>query len=320
MAKLVVVIVSWNTCELTRNCLRSLFDDLKDVDSEVWVVDNNSSDSSVGMIKQEFPQAILIENKKNVGFARANNQALRKAGGDYYLLLNPDTVIPESSIGALLDFMSSRPEVGAAAPAQRNGDGAVINYSARLPGLKDELRECLRYHFFPINRILKPLFIRGNPIRTFNQPVQADVLSAACLIIRKEAMAKVGYLSEEYFLFSEENDYFTRMKQAGMTSYYLPNIEILHLVGKSREKRGDADSQLNFFRSRLTYFQKFQPDKIFFFKLMYFFFFGWSLVVAALKRTVRAGRDSDSFDAYLKLLGALRGGPKLDIDNLELDT
>jgi GT2 family glycosyltransferase len=307
MAKLVVIIVSWNTRELTHNCLRSLFDDTCGMDIEVWVVDNNSSDDSVSMIKREFPQVKVIENKENAGFARANNQALRQANGEYYLLLNSDTVVPKGSIKALCEFMDSHPDAGAAAPNQRNDEGIIHSLPKRLPSITGELRECLLYHFFPINRILRSLLVRGSGNRKPEEgPARAEILSAACLIIRRNVIEKIGYLAEDYFLFSEENDYFNRMKRAGLTAYFLPHIEIIHLVGKSREKRGNIDSQVNFFRSRLKYFGKFYPNKIIVFKSIYFLFFGWSVMIASLLKGIRGRSEDEYYDTYRALIRVLR--------------
>jgi hypothetical protein len=307
MAKLVTVIVSWNTLELTRNCLRSLFDETCGIDGEVWVVDNNSSDNSVEMIRREFPQVKIIENGENTGFARANNQALRKAAGDYYLLLNSDTIIPKGSISAVIDFMDSHPEAGAAAPNQRNDEGIIHSLPRRLPSLGGEFRECLLYHFFPVNRVLWPFLSNsGGDRKQESGPVRAEILSAACLVIRHSVIEKIGYLAEDYFLFSEENDYFNRMKQAGFVSYFLPHIEIVHLVGKSRQKRGNIDSQVNFFRSRIKYFRKFHADKIVVFKSMYGFFFGWSIAVAGLAKFVKGKKESEYHTTYRALLGVLR--------------
>ena len=144
MAKLVVVIISWNTRDLTRNCLLTLFPELEGTDSEAWVVDNASTDDSVEMIKKEFPSIKLIPNKENVGFARANNQVLREAAGEYYLLLNSDTLIPPGSIRTMVDFLDKNPEAGAVGPRLKNAVGVVERPLKPLPTLNGELRYCLR--------------------------------------------------------------------------------------------------------------------------------------------------------------------------------
>jgi GT2 family glycosyltransferase len=306
MAGLIVVIVSWNTRELTRNCLRSLFDNLSGINNEVWVVDNCSSDGSAEMIRSEFPQIKLIENPENVGFARANNQALRQADGDYYLLLNSDTVVSKGSIMALCDYMDENPAVATVGP--RLTDGHTIQRSAApLPTLSGELKHCLVYHFYPFGRIFEKLFLdRYIDYESADRPIEVEVLSAACLLIRKKVIEEVGLLSEDYFLFSEENDYFTRMRRAGLKSYYLPGIEIIHLIGKSREKRLKIDSEVNFFRSRMLYFRKFHNRDMFLFKAVYYFFFGWSYVLATFSRIIFA--KGEYSEMYNRLWHTLRSG------------
>ncbi|OQX92108.1 MAG: hypothetical protein B6D58_04575 [candidate division Zixibacteria bacterium 4484_95] len=303
MAKLVVIIVSWNTVDLTRDCLRSLYDDLKGIDNEVWVVDNHSSDDSVNMIKSEFPQVKLIENTENVGFAKANNQALREAMGDYYLLLNSDTIIPSGSIRAICDFMENNSQASAAGPKMRDADGVVQLPFRSLPSIGSEIRYCLVYHFFPLSRIFKAWFERKQvKLESLCKPIVVDVLSAACLIIRKDVIDKVGVLAEEYFLFSEENDYFYRMRKAGFKSYFLPDIEIIHLVGRSRRKRNIIDSEVNFVKSRKIYFKKFHRHKLFLFKAIYYFFFSWSCVMAKMSQLLKGKGDNDYFTLYRTLL------------------
>ncbi len=307
MSKLVVVIVSWNTCDLTIDCLRSLFNDLRGIDNEVWVVDNNSSDSSTSMIKQEFPQVNLIENSENVGFARANNQALTKACGDYYLLLNPDTIVPEGLMNALLDFMQSHPEVSAAAPNQRNNEGIIRTLPKKLPSARSELRECLQYHFFPIDHLINFVLSKSPPApNPISKSIKAEILSAACLIIRKEVFEKIGYLAEDYFLFSEENDYFTRMKLSNLESYFLPHIEIIHLVGKSRQKLGNVKSQTNFLCSRIKYYNKFHKNKVFIIKAIYWLFFSWSILMATIIKLIKRQKECKYLDFYKVLMRALK--------------
>ncbi len=299
MARLAVIIISWNTKELTRNCLHSLYEDIKDLDNEVWVVDNDSTDGSVEMIKNEFPQVKLIENNENVGFARANNQALKKAGADYYLLLNSDTVIPKDAILGLYRYLEENQDIDAVGP--RLTDGKNIQHSfTKLPSIFGEMKYCLVYHFFPFGKLFRGWFFKSEEyLKLLDKPLDVELLSAACLLLRRDVIEKVGYLSEDYFLFSEENDYFNRMKRAGKKSVYLPNIEVIHLIGKSREKRIKIDSENNFLRSRLLYFRKFHPGSLFVFRMIYYLFFGWSYIFGLLSKLIKGN------DEYKILYGAL---------------
>ncbi len=304
MSKLIIAIISWNTRELTENCLRSLKGDIEGTDNEIWVVDNNSSDDSVEMIKSEFPKVRLIENMENVGFARANNQVLRAAIGDYYLLLNSDTIVPPGSIKALWRYMDDNPRAAALGPKLKNAEGDVERPLKPLPSLLGELRYCLVNHFYPFGSFFEQRFRSENAFS--EKTARAEVLSAACLIIRKDVIDKVGVLSEEYFLFSEENDYFNRMREHGFYGYYNPDIEIVHLIGKSRGKRGSIDSEKNFLRSRRLYFKKFHGRDIWMFSAIYYFFFSWSYLAALAKRGM--GKKNDYPKLYMELLKTLSGG------------
>ncbi len=311
MPKLIVVIVSWNTADLTRDCLRTLFKEIEAIDHEVWMVDNNSSDDSVAMVQREFPSVKLIINKTNVGFARANNQILNRAKGEYYLLLNTDTIIPEGSLKGLVQFMDEQPLAGAAGPKLKNAHGIVERGLKPFPTMGGEFRYCLASHFFPLNPIFQKLFGGSRKIdENANKPTEAEVLSAACLIVRREVIEKVGVLAEDYFLFSEENDYFYRMRQAGYKGFYLPQIEVIHLIGMSRKKRQAMDSELNFFKSRMLFFMKFHPGWMPLFKINYYFFFAWSYLTAEVVGIFKTAPSDENYALmYRKLLGILwKGG------------
>ena len=308
MPRLIVAIISWNTSKLTRDCLNSLLPELEGLDHEVWVVDNNSSDDSPQVIREQFPHVKLIENGDNVGFARANNQILREAKGDYYLLQNSDTIVPPGSVKALCSFLDEHPEAAAVGPRLHNGQGAVEAPLKPLPTLAGEWRYCLAFHSGPLAPLFQRLMrYRQVDWRDIKEPTPAEVLSAACLLIRREVIEQAGYLPEDYFLFSEENDFFTRMKAVGLQGYYLPDVEMIHLLGMSRKKRGSIDSELNFLRSRLLYFSKFRKGQFGFLKLTYRLFFTAAKLWASLYGAVRPSRRSEAPEMYSRMLGVLKG-------------
>lgn len=308
MARLIVCIVNWNTRELTRNCLRSIYESIGGMECEVWIVDNASSDGSVEMIRNEFPLARLIENTENVGFARANNQVLKTATGDYYLLLNSDTIVPANSIRTLVEFMETTPQCAAVGPSLIYADGTLQPPLKALPSVSGEFKYCLAYHFFPFGKIFKAIFKdRSSTSPKDGGAVRKEILSAACLLIRRSVIERIGFLGEEYFLFSEENDYFTRMRQAGFESYYLPFVDVIHLVGKSRENRNTIDSEANFLKSRLLYFSKFYPRRIGILRLIYSFFLNWSFCAASFSKYVRRAKESEFQSLYARLLEVLHG-------------
>lgn len=308
MPDLEIIVVNWNTLGLTRDCLRSLFAEIdrSGLNCMVWVVDNNSSDGSVEMIRTEFPKVALIENKENVGFSRANNQALRQASAPFQMLLNSDTVVHEGALGRMAAEMTSRPEISAIGPKLVYPDGGVQRSFTKLPSVAGELKYCLAHHFFPFGSLFHRLF--GYSSTGWEAGVgvrEVEVLSAACLLVRKSAFDAVGLLAEDYFLFSEENDLFCRMKRAGLRSAYLPSAVVTHVVGASRRKRGGIDSQLNFLRSRLIYFRRYHPDSVSIVRLIYRFFLGWSLLMARLSALLKGTKESEFVTLYDRLLAVL---------------
>lgn len=221
--RLSVIIVNWNTCNLLRDCLRTLFLDLPD-DWEVIVVDNGSTDASTAMVQSEHPQASLICNVENAGFARANNQGIRRSTGRYVLLLNSDTQIPPGALSRLIDFMDNQLQVGACSPQLRTSGGDSQAYAfGNEPSLGYLLRRGL-------TRLLL-----NRPIHDWDvgHTIDVDWVSGACLLLRQEALAQIGGLDENIFMYFEDVDLCRRIRQQGWRVCYVPDIQITHLGGQS---------------------------------------------------------------------------------------
>ena len=215
---------------------------------EVFVIDNGSTDGSGEAVKKRFPKVTFIQNQKNVGFAMANNQALRLSKGNYLLLLNPDTKMKEGAIERLVSFMESSPEAGVVGAQLLNDDGSKQNSIANFPSLATELlnKSLLRWLF--------PKQFPGKE-RDYSNPVEVDSVIGACMMVRREAMDQVGLLDEEYFLFLEETDWCYRMKKEGWKVYHIPQAEIYHFQGKSAE-REKRKAKIEYYRSRYHFFKK----------------------------------------------------------------
>ena len=245
---LTVVIVNWNTRELLCNCLDSLYNGIKDIRFEVFVVDNASADGSADAVRQRFPRVNLIENDLNQGFARANNQVLKNVDSRYALLLNSDTEIIPGAIESLVTFMDQHPAAGVAAPQYLNPDGSKQNSFENFPGLVSEL----------LNKsLLKLLFPQKYPSKrkTYHAPLAVDSVIGACMMVRTEAMQKVGWLDEDYFFFLEETDWCYRMHRAGYGVYHIPQVRIYHIQGASKEKV-PALAWIEYYRSSYLFFRK----------------------------------------------------------------
>ena len=248
MTDLSIIIVNWNTEDLLRQCIASLVENLGELSHEIYVVDNGSSDGSAEMVRNEFPQAHLIENKKNLGFARANNLAMRVAAGRFFLLLNSDTVVKTGALEGLLKTMENDPSIGIAGLQLLNGDGTLQNSICSFPSLLTELTNK------SLLRLLFPAKYPGKEHK-ITTPIEVDAIIGSCMLVRREAVDAVGVLDEEYFFFFEETDWCARMQKAGWKVVFDPRYSIFHLKGQSAAKT-NTRARIEYWRSRYTYFRK----------------------------------------------------------------
>lgn len=254
MLDLTVAIVNWNTKGLLADCLRTVYDGTKGIKFEVCVVDNGSSDGSTDMIKEQFPQVRLIENKENLGFAKSNNLVLKDCDSRYTLLLNSDTLVKGNALKAMVEFMDQHPEAGAGGCKVLNGDGSIQTSIGRFPRLSSI--------FFGgefCNRLFRKVFRRpffaeyGLSEDDHLKRQEVDFVKGCCLILRNETLEKTGLLDENFFMFFEEIELCYRIKHKGFKILYDPEPEIVHLGGKSCRNvkttvARSLDSQEYFFR------------------------------------------------------------------------
>ena len=235
MMDLSVVIVNYNVKYFLEQCLHSVRQAKTGLKTEVFVVDNNSVDGSTGEIKQKFPWVRVIENKENLGFSRANNQAIAKSTGRYVLLLNPDTVVEEATFKKCIAFMDSNPDAGALGVKMINGKGEFLPESKRaLPTPMVSF-----YKMFG----LSALFPRSHRFGKYHlgyldreETHSVDVLAGAFMFLRKEALDKTGMLDESFFMYGEDIDLSYRITGAGYKNYYYPETTIIHYKGESTKK------------------------------------------------------------------------------------
>lgn len=245
-----VIIVSFNTMGLLRNCLRSVLDSVKGISSEVFVVDNASHDGSPEMVKRDFPEVKLIENVTNTGFAKANNLALLEATGRYILLLNSDTVMPECP-RQVIEYMDAKADIGLLGCRIVFGDGS-LQYSAwRFPTLFQEW-----YYFsFDIIRIFIPaisrLKYRGID---YGHIADTDCVSGCSLFINGKLINLIGGFDEQFFMYYEDSEYCYRT--TNNTNYrvvYFPYFQVIHYHGKSSNPQ---KATLRSFMAARYYFAK----------------------------------------------------------------
>jgi len=270
-----IVIVNWNTKNLLLQCLTSIYGKIGEQGIEVFVVDNGSSDGSREVVQEEFPDVKLIQNEENLGFAVANNKALRLSKGKYLLLLNPDTQVKEGTVEKLVSFMEIHPDAGITGAQLLNSDGSKQNSIANFPSLATELlSKSLLRRLFPKQFPGKE---RENP-----NPIEVESVIGACMMVKRDAMEQVGLLDEDYFLFLEETDWCLRMKKAGWKIYYVPQAEIVHLQGKSANLVR-AKAKIEYYRSLYLFFEKHRGAvQTLILKMLFFIRFSVDFIIAAL--------------------------------------
>jgi len=238
-----IIILSWNTKELLRNCLESL----KDLNVEIIVVDNGSTDGSVEMLKKlQTPNSVLrtIFNQRNLGFGAGNNQALRQAQGEYLLLLNSDTVVKDKTPLKMAEFMEKHAEVGVLGCKLLNPDGSSQPSAGPFPNLGVVSVMLFAEHWL------------GDLVRSsFAQTKEVDWVMGAALMVRREVIKKAGLMDEGIFMYMDEVEWCYRIKKSGYKVMFYPGAEITHLGGGS-SKTGRKDPILNIYRGLLYFYQK----------------------------------------------------------------
>lgn len=225
-----IIIVNWNTRDLLRDCLASVFQGLGSLTAEVIVVDNASHDGSVEMLRVDFPQVRLIENDRNLGFAAGNNVALRLSIGRHVLLLNTDTLVRDHVLPEAVAWLDLHPEVGVMGPRLLNADGTVQPSCSAFPSLWFLAMQTLGLTRIPaLDHYRMTGWDRGSERRV-------DVISGAAMFVRRTAIATVGLLDEAFFFYGEETDWCHRFKQAGWKIVFVPIPEIVHFGNGAASK------------------------------------------------------------------------------------
>ena len=252
MIDLSVVIVNWNVSDLLRRCLYSILNARYSVLIEVIVVDNASTDGSVEMVRAEFLGVHLIANADNRGFPAANNQGIAIARGRYVLLLNPDTELVGDALATMVTFADAHPDVGMVGPQLLYPDGSVQSSRRRFPTLATAFFESTWLQPCAPRRLLERYEVLDRP----DDAVQdVDWLYGAALMARREGVAQVGLMDEDFFMYSEELDWCRRFREAGWRVVYLPTAQIVHYEGKSSEQ-AVAARHVHFQTSKVHYFRK----------------------------------------------------------------
>jgi N-acetylglucosaminyl-diphospho-decaprenol L-rhamnosyltransferase len=305
---LAIIIVSWNVRELLAACLDSLNtkSPTSNLQSQIIVVDNASSDGSSAMVQERFPHARLIINQHNPGFAGGNNQAMRELGipntqypipnmqqelPRHILLLNPDTVVHGQAIETMISFMDNTPQAGACGARLVYGDGSFQHSTFGFPGLAQ-----IALDFWPAHWRLTESRLNGRYSRAWyaaGKPFEVDHPLGAALMVRVGAIAQVGLMDEAYHMYCEEIDWCWRIKRAGWKIYCVPQAEIVHYGGQSTAQ-AKPEMIVALWRSRKRLYGKYYP--------------AWKrrlatmLVRAGARAKMRQTQDSAVADAYRQVI------------------
>ena len=254
MFKISIIIVNYNVERFLEQCLYSVQRAISGISAEIFVIDNDSADNSCEMVRQKFPAVTLIANNENLGFSKANNQAIKRAKGEYILLLNPDTIIEEDTLSKTLAFMDVHPDAGGLGVKMIDGNGLFLPESKRgLPTPSVAFYKVSGLSkLFPLSKRFGRYHLRyldPDKIHT------VDVLSGAFMLLRRTVVDEIGLLDEEYFMYGEDIDMSYRITQAGFSNYYYPKTTIVHFKGEST-KKGTLNYVMLFYKAMYIFAHK----------------------------------------------------------------
>lgn len=253
--KLSVIIVSYNVSRYLEECLYSVINAASGIETEIFVVDNNSADNSAEMVARLFPDVRLIVNNDNPGFSKANNQALVHAGGEYILFLNPDTLVRDETFRVCIGFMDSHPDAGAMGVKMINGKGRYLPESKRavptpltafykISGLTSLFPHSKRFGRYYLGHMDE------------DETHLIEVLTGAFFFTRKEVLDQAGWFDESYFMYGEDIDLSCRILNNNYTIWYHPGTSIIHYKGESTRK-SSINYVLTFYRAMIIYTKKY---------------------------------------------------------------
>jgi hypothetical protein len=250
-----IIIVNFNTKKILKKCLSSIFELTKEIEFEVIVVDNASSDSSVEMIEKFFPKVKIIANRKNLGFGSANNQGIKKAQGKYVCFLNSDVVLVENSLGKLIKISNKHSQVGIYGPKLVNVDKTIQQSAGFFPNLPQVFLWMTFIDDLPFGKLLKPYHVDHDSF--YQEEQKVDWVTGAAMMVRKEVFERVGGFDEKIFLYGEEVELCYRVKKAGFSIFYTPVTKLIH-IGRASMDKSDIGAITGEYKAILYFYEKYK--------------------------------------------------------------
>jgi GT2 family glycosyltransferase len=268
MLKLSIIIVNWNGLGAIEDCLNSIYTNIR-ISFEVIVIDNNSSDESVRIIREKFPQVKLLQEIRNTGFSRANNKGFSISSGEYILILNPDTVVLKDGVDRMIEFLSDHEEIGILGPKMFEKNGSVSSLAKRkLPNIPEDVE-----FLFLINRIKKKIrsVLKISDYNVyFDKSEECECLTGTCMLFRRSDFERLGGFDESVPMYLDDDDICYRNRSNGLKNFYFAEAAILHLHQYSTKKaRNYKLYDVLGIQARLFYYKKhFGPKKALLFKIL----------------------------------------------------
>ena len=288
MIDLSIIIVNWNVADLLAACLDSIVSNQTQLQIEIIVIDSASSDHTISMLRQRYPQVKLIEQVENIGFVRGNNIGFQQAQGRYLLLLNPDTEIIYSALQTMVHYLDEHPDVGIVGPHTLNTDGTTQSTRRRFPTILTGIFESTWLQPYAPKSILNHYYVADQPD---TETIDVDWVQGSAMMARREVYEQIGGLDEGYVMYSEEMDWCKRAKDAGWRVVFLASAQIIHHGGKSSEQVV-ARRQIHFQESKLRYFRKYHGWLAAgFLRILLLTMYLWQLLIEAGKGLLGHKRD-----------------------------
>lgn len=308
-ADLSIVIVTHNARQVLADCLRSISLQPLPQTYEALVVDNDSRDGTEAMVAAEFPWVTVLVNTSNFGFARACNQAMRRSGAEFLLLLNNDTLVEVGAFAALVSFMRAHPRTGICGPKVLNADGTLQKQCRRSFALPWDLF-C---YFTGLGALFPRSRLFARYLMTYmdeDETHEADAVSGSCMLIRRAVIDQVGYLDEQFFAYQEDADLCFRARQAGWQVHYVPVARVVHLGGMGGSRVDPYRSIYEWHRSYFLYYRKNLARRYFFlFNWLYYLAMGAKLLVSLAVNIFHRDKHAGSRKPGVSPQGSSNLGP-----------
>lgn len=254
MVDVSIVIVNYNTCELTTQCISSIYNQNIKVEFEIILVDNASTDDTVLKVRTCYPNVVLVQNDVNYGFGKANNIGVKYAKGKYLLLLNSDTLFISDVVTPLYNYMEKTPSVVSCGCNLIDIEGKPVVSYGHLPSFSQNFSDICFYRLY--RQYYKKHLTIGSKVYT-KEKFPVEYICGADIFIRAEIYNKLNGFDEDFFMYYEETDLYCRLKDLGLQSVIIPDLSIIHLEGGSMKKRGFNEKKFQiFYKSKILYYRK----------------------------------------------------------------